>query len=115
MWMISNPVLQKKLESVSFHLGELNSFSKYVPNIDLFLQSYVMKEVVTSSRIEGTMTNIEEALSAESEIDPEKRDDWHETIQYRETLNFSLTKLEEIPLSNRLIRNAHEILLSQVR
>ncbi len=64
-WTFSHPLLQKKLESASFKLGELNSFSKFVPNIELFLQSYVMKEAVTSSRIEGTKTNIEEAFSDE--------------------------------------------------
>lgn len=114
-WLFSNPQLQKKIESASFRLGELNSFSKYVPNIDLFLQSYVMKEAVTSSRIEWTKTNIEEAFSDEGDIEPEKRDDWRETMQYRESLNFAIKELENIPLSNRLIKTIHKILLSHVR
>lgn len=114
-WTFSHPQLQKKIESASFRLWELNSFSKYVPNIDLFLQSYVMKEAVTSSRIEWTKTNMEEAFSDELDISPEHRDDWKETIQYRESLNFAIIELGKIPLSNRLIKSIHQILLSHVR
>ncbi len=114
-WTISDAKIQKRLEAVSLHLGELNSFAKFVPNIDLFIQSYVMKEAVTSSRIEGTKTNIEEAFSEKLDIDTEHRDDWVETTQYVKSLNFALLELKKIPLSNRLIKKAHKILLTSVR
>jgi Fic family protein len=114
-WSISDPRLLKKIEAVSLRLGELNSFAKFVPNIDLFIQSYVMKEVVTSSRIEGTNTNIEQAFSDELDVNPELRDDWRETTEYREAMNSALKELNTIPLSNRLIKKAHKILLSHVR
>lgn len=114
-WSISDSKLHKRIEIVSLRLGELNSFAKFVPNIDLFIQSYVMKEVVTSSRIEGTNTNIEQAFSDELDINPEQRDDWRETAKYREAMNFALKELARIPLSNRLIKKAHKILLSHVR
>jgi Fic family protein len=114
-WMISDNRLHRNIESASLRLGELNSFAKIVPSIDLFIQSYVMKEAVTSSRIEGTHTNIEQAFSDELDINPEYRDDWRETAKYVDAMNFALQKLKEIPLSNRLIKNAHEILLSHVR
>lgn len=114
-WSISDTKLHKRIETVSLRLGELNSFAKFIPNIDLFIQSYVMKEVVTSSRIEGTKTNIEQAFSDELDINPEQRDDWRETAQYREAMNFALDELNKIPLSNRLIKKAHKILLSHVR
>jgi Fic family protein len=114
-WLISDSKLQVKIEAVSLRLGELNSFAKFVPNIDLFIQSYVMKEAVTSSRIEGTNTDMEQAFSQELDINPERRDDWRETNQYVEAMNFALLKLKDIPLSNRLIKNTHEVLLSHVR
>ena len=114
-WSIFDTKLHKRIETVSLRLGELNSFAKFVPNIDLFIQSYVMKEVVTSSRIEGTNTNIEQAFSDELDINPEQRDDWRETAKYREAMNFALGELEKIPLSNRLIKKAQKILLSHVR
>ncbi len=114
-WSIDNPKIQQDIEGVSIKLGELNSFSRFVPNVDLFIQSYVMKEAVTSSRIEGTKTNIEEAFSDESDVAPEHRDDWRETIQYRVALNHAIGELKNIPLSNRLIKNTHKIVLSHVR
>jgi len=114
-WVISDEKIQKRLESVSLRLGELNSFAKFVPNIDMFIQSYVMKEAVTSSRIEGTKTNIEDAFADKLDVDPEFRDDWTETAQYVKSLNFALLELKKIPLSNRLIKEVHKILLSHVR
>ncbi len=114
-WEMSDSKLLKRIETVSLRLGELNSFAKFVPNINLFIQSYVMKEAITSSRIEGTKTNIEEAFSDELDINPEHRDDWRETLKYVETMNFALDQLKKIPLSNRLIKNAHKTLLSHVR
>jgi len=114
-WQISDSKLQKKIEAVSLRLGELNSFAKFVPSIDLFIQSYVMKEAVTSSRIEGTNTNMEQAFSDELDINPEHRDDWQETKKYVEAMNGALANLKKLPLSNRLIRDAHAILLSHVR
>jgi len=114
-WQISDAKLQRKIEIVSLRLGELNSFAGFVPNVDLFIKSYSLKEAVTSSRIEGTRTNIEQAFSEEHFVNPEHRDDWRETIQYVKAMNFALMKLKEIPLSNRLIRDTHEILLSHVR
>lgn len=114
-WIISDAKIQKCLESVSLHLGELNSLAKFVPNIDLFIKSYVMKEAVTSSRIEGTKTNIEEAFSDKLDINPEHRDDWTETAQYVKALNFALAELKKLPLCNRLIKEVHKILLTSVR
>jgi len=114
-WIMGEAKMQMRLETVSLHLGRLDSLSKFVPNIDLFIKSYVMKEALTSNRIEGTKTNIEEAFSNELDIDPEHRDDWSETQQYVESLNFALSELKKIPISNRLIKEIQRILLSHVR
>jgi len=108
-------VINELLERASLKLGELNSFSRFVPNIDMFIRMHIYKEAVVSSRIEGTQTNIEEALSAEQEIDPERRDDWNEVNNYVKAMNAAINDLKSLPLSNRLIKNTHKLLLSSVR
>jgi len=114
-WEWQDPQLGTLLEKASISLGELNSFARLVPNIDLFIQLHVTKEAVISSRIEGTQTNIDEALMPEEEISPERRNDWLEVRNYSEAMKNAIKELEHIPLSSRLLCKTHERLLSGVR
>jgi Fic family protein len=114
-WTWEDPTIHALLEQANRALGELNAFSLIVPDIDLFIEMHVVKEAQTSSRIEGTQTAIDEALLSEDQIQPEKRDDWREVRNYIDAVNISIKELENLPLSNRLLRKTHEILMSGVR
>jgi Fic family protein len=114
-WSWRAPIINKLLEKAAIKLGELNSFARLVPNIDLFIQLHVTKEAVVSSRIEGTRTNMDEALLPIEEIKPERQDDWLEVKNYVAALNAAIVELQHLPISSRLLRNTHKTLLQSVR
>jgi len=114
-WVISSPHIQQKLEEATFQLGSLNAFSTILPQTEAFMRMHMLKEATTSSKIEGTQTNMEEAVMEETEILPGRRDDWQEVRNYMDALNFAIGQLATLPLSSRLFCKTHEILLRGVR
>lgn len=114
-WTWSDGILNELLEGASLRLGELNSFARLVPNIDLFIHLHVVKEAVLSSRIEGTQTTFDQALLPFDEIRAEDRNDWKEVHNYTDALNDAIESLKKLPLSARSLRATHEILMRGVR
>ena len=114
-WSWRTPIINKLLEKAAIKLGELNSFARLVPNIDLFIQLHVTKEAVVSSRIEGTRTNMDEALLPIEEIRPERQKDWLEVKNYIAALNEAIVELKKLPVSSRLLRKTHKTLLQNGR
>ena len=114
-WTWNEAKIHALLSEANLKLGELNAFSLYVPNIDVFIRMHVLKEATTSSRIEGTRTNMEDALLKQADLEPEKRDDWQEVQNYVRAMKYAIRRLDDIPLSTRLLKETHKILMTGVR
>ena len=109
--------LQQAFESALLALGRLDSVTRFLPNKELFLYTYVRKEAVLSSQIEGTQSSLSDLLLYEQAQAPgTPLDDVVEVSNYVAALEHGLQRLREgFPLSNRLIREIHGVLLSQGR
>ncbi len=114
-WVFDDPKLQCLLGQADRALGELNAFAQLIPDIDFFIKTYVAKEATQSSKMEGTQTSIEDAFKEADDVVPEKRDDWSEVQNYIRAINYAINKLETLPLSNRLLKETHLVLLDGVR
>lgn len=108
---------QLLLERATMALGRLDSVSLLLPDPDIFLYTYVRREAVLSSQIEGTQSSLAQLLLFELEEAPgAPLDDVVEVSNYAAALTHGLKRLQEgFPLCNRLIREMHAVLLSRGR
>lgn len=113
-WQVDDPTLLSKLGRADRFIGRLDAFSEIV-DIDLYVRMHVTKEATLSAKIEGTQTSFQEALMEREEIAVERRDDWEEVNNYVEAINYAVGSLQELPLSSRLIKKTHAILMRGVR
>ncbi|MFC1576806.1 Fic family protein [Candidatus Omnitrophota bacterium] len=97
-------------------VGRLSGISEALPNPDLFVAMYVRKEAVLSSQIEGTEASLEDVLAYESESKPKSLpNDVTEVVNYIKAMNYGLKRINELPLSLRLIKEIHNELMRGVR
>lgn len=109
--------LRRLMDDAMLNLGRLDSVSALLPDTHLFLSMYVRKEAVLSSQIEGTQSSLSDLLLFEAdEIPGVPMDDVVEVSSYVAAMHHGLSRLAAgFPLSNRLLREMHEILLAKGR
>lgn len=108
-----DPEMIELLSSADRALGKLDGITQTLPDPDLFVAMYVQKEAVLSSQIEGTQASLSDILSLNSS--PEKREDIDEIVNYVQAIKYGISRLESLPLSLRLIKEIHSVLLKGVR
>lgn len=95
------------------NLGKLDAITELIPNIDLFLGSYVRKEALLSSQIEGTQATLEDVFSAENKLSINL--DVNDVINYVNALNFAIKRMDDLPICSRLLCETHSVLMQGVR
>ena len=101
------------LSKANFELGKLNCLASNLVDINVFLGSYVRKEALYSSQIEGTQATLEDILDINN--DESSNVDVEDVINYVKATNYSIDLLKELPLCNRYIKKVHETLLQGTR
>lgn len=110
------PEFLAELSAADRALARLDGAASVLPNPDLFVFMYVRREAVLSSQIEGTQASLNDVLEAEAEIERgERRVPVEEVIRYIDALNHGIRRLETLPVSLRLVRELHKVLMQGVR
>lgn len=108
--------LQTLLSKADRALARLDGVVTVLPNPDLFIAMYVKKEALLSSQIEGTQASLEGILEFEADLTPkEDIDDIKEVVNYIKALDYGIEKLKTFPMSLRLIKEIHKILIKGTR
>lgn len=108
--------VRASLSRADLALGRLDGAVETLPHPELFTAMYVRREAVLSSQIEGTQASLDDLVAAEARLSGQRPvGDVNEVINYTSALNFGLARLTELPLSARLLREIHQILMHEVR
>lgn len=101
------------LSKANYLLGQLNGMSLNIIDINQFIASYVKKEALYSSQIEGTQATLEDIFNAENESNINA--DVEEIVNYVKAINYAIELLETYPICNKYIKLIHEVLMNGVR
>lgn len=107
------PFILNKVIDANQKLAQLDTASNLIANTDLFVSMYVRKEALISSQIEGTQCTLDDVL--DPELESNSNLDISDVINYVSATNYALERLKSLPLCNRLLREIHAKLMSNVR
>lgn len=107
--------MQRFLSEANIALGRLDTMGYLLPNLEHIIAMYVRKEALLSSQIEGTQASLEDIFEYESHETIKNIDDVQEVVHYIKALRHGLERVQEFPMGIRLIKEIHEILLSNAR
>ncbi len=113
-WQVTDMQVLALLSKADRSIGKLDMYSKYV-SVELYLRMHIAKEATQSSKIEGTRTNMQDAFLEEAAIAFERRSDWDEVQNYITAIKAAVAQLDTLPVSTRLIKQMHRILMRGVR
>ena len=103
------------LEKANLLVGKLDGITQTLPNLDFFIFMYVRKEAALSSEIEGTKATMVDSIKAELEMTKALPKDVNDILHYIQAMNHGLKRLNELPLSLRLIKEVHHVLMTKAR
>ena len=103
----------KKLVEANRDLVRLDTATKLIPNVELFISMYVRKEALISSQIEGTQCTLDDVLAPD--VDGNTNLEVGDVINYVAACSYAIDRLQTLPLCNRLLREIHQKLLAGVR
>lgn len=107
--------LQQKLDKATLFLARLDGMAYTLPNTDLFIAMYLKKEALLSTQIEGTQASLQDVFEFEEDDCGSNINNVEEVANYIKALNYGIKKLKSFPMSSRLLKELHSILLKNVR
>ncbi|HQQ28079.1 MAG TPA: Fic family protein [Syntrophales bacterium] len=107
--------VQKLLSRADMALARLDGVGHVLPDVNLFIAMYVKKEALLSSQIEGTQASLQDLFVYEDGNTVSNVNDVSDVVNYVKALNHGMKRLNDLPMSLRLIREIHEILIEGVR
>lgn len=111
-WSWEDSKLSKLSADVSGQIGEINGYSKLLPNIDDYVNMLIAIEANKTSKIEGTDIKLEETLLELSDIEPEKNESWERVQKYIEATNYAVKQVADgEKIGTKLLREIHGVLL----
>lgn len=111
-WSWEDSKLNKMSAEVNRQIGELNGYSKLLPNMDAYTKMLMVVEANKTSKIEGTNIKMEDCLLQPSDIEAEKKEDWDRIQRHIDAMNYGIQQIgEQVTVGTKLLREIHNILL----